>query len=174
MALDKDVASAVEGLLELGVLNEEGLLKLKGLFDGLRAFSGSFGGGKAAKASEEDESGYYAKEELPEDKDDVPYVPRASFHHEGKPQNGDEYSQDDGSDGFEPQAPPAAVSTGYKTRKRAPKGSFNPTKVELQDLRESGMTVKQIAELRGVSAATVNNKLREYGLTDSSRGRPRK
>jgi len=85
----------------------------------------------------------------------------------GDAQEDDELSQDAGGDGFE--AP--AESTAPVRRKRAPKGSFNPTKLELQNLRDT-MTVKQIAELKGVSAALVNNKLREFGLTNPNRGRP--
>lgn len=57
--------------------------------------------------------------------------------------------------------------------KRAARGSFNPTKDELAKLRDSGMTAKEIAAKAGVSMATVNNRLREHGLTSGRRGRPK-
>lgn len=160
MALSKDVEYAVETLIDLGVLHEEGLERLAGLFRGLKAFSG-------ALSPTESRSGYYAKpvayrEEPAQDRGNGRGIP--------------EEAQDDESEPFDDEAPSAPVveSRGYQPRKRAARGSFNVPKLELQNLRDT-MTVKQIAELKGVSPATVNNKLREYGLTEPGRrGRPAK
>lgn len=84
---------------------------------------------------------------------------------EGSPDH--EFSQEpqgDALDGFEEQAIP--------TRKRAPRGSFNPSKEELAQLRET-LTIKQIAEQHQVSMGTVCSRLREMGLTiPGRRGRP--
>lgn len=85
---------------------------------------------------------------------------------EGSPE--EEFSQEpqgDNLDGFEEPAP-------TPTRRRAPNGSFNPSKEELTQLRET-LTIKQIAEQHQVSMATVCNRLREMGLTiPGRRGRP--
>ncbi len=51
-------------------------------------------------------------------------------------------------------------------RKRAAKGSFNPTKEELAKMRQDGMTAKAIAGKFGVSMATVNLRLKKLGLTN--------
>ena len=56
--------------------------------------------------------------------------------------------------------------------RRAPRGSFNPSKEELQKLRET-MTGKEIAAKFGVSVVTVSNKAKKLGLT-TPRGKPRK
>jgi hypothetical protein len=48
--------------------------------------------------------------------------------------------------------------------KRAPRGSFNPSKDELAKMRAT-MTAKEIAEKHGVSTATVNIRARALGLT---------
>src|SRR4030095_16694193 len=52
-------------------------------------------------------------------------------------------------------------------RKRAPNGSFKLSKEELKALREKH-TVKEIAQLHGVSSATVNKRLRAPWITDTS------
>jgi len=49
--------------------------------------------------------------------------------------------------------------------KRAPRGSFNPSKDELVKMRNEGMTGKQIGAKFKVSMATVNSRLRQHGLT---------
>lgn len=152
--LKSETLYAVETLVELGVLSEDGLLRLAELFRGLKAFTalGAFTPAQAAP-----------KPRKP--------TPRA-------PKNGSELSF-----GHDPDSPQErelkelladeseALGNG---RKRAPKGSFNLSREELEGLRRDH-TVKEIAELRGVSAATVNKRLRDLGLTDGSkRGRPRK
>lgn len=52
---------------------------------------------------------------------------------------------------------------------RAPKGSFSPSKEELAKWKES-MTAKEIAEKHGVSMATVNLRLKQFGLTKPRKG----
>jgi DNA-binding NarL/FixJ family response regulator len=58
-------------------------------------------------------------------------------------------------------ARPVARAAG----KRALRGSFNPTKDEISKLRQDGMTAKAISEKYGVSVATVNLRLKKFGLT---------
>ena len=63
-------------------------------------------------------------------------------------------------------------------RRRAPRGSFNPSKDDLRAMRET-MTVKAIGEKYGVPMATVMNRLRDAGLTSPREtgrraGKPRK
>jgi hypothetical protein len=70
----------------------------------------------------------------------------------------------------EPAEISATAEEDPTPRRRAPSGSFQPTKLELQTLRDGGMTVREIAELKGVSVATVNKKLSEFGLTVPRRG----
>jgi len=48
--------------------------------------------------------------------------------------------------------------------KRAPRGSFSPSKDELAKMKDT-MTAKEIAVKSGVSVATVNARLRQHGLT---------
>jgi hypothetical protein len=141
---------AVETLIDLGVLSEEGLTRLATAFRGLRAFSGAL----------------------------LPEKPTArGTRGRTRQRNGHDLTF-----GHDPDSPEekelkellAEESKGLrKERKRAPNGSFKLSKEELKALREKH-TVKEIAELHGVSPATVNTRLRALGLTDSSkRGRPK-
>jgi DNA-binding NarL/FixJ family response regulator len=70
-----------------------------------------------------------------------------------------------------PGRPRGSVRVG---RPRKPRGTFKVTKDELAAMRSQGMTGKAIAQKHGVSLATVQNRLRSFGLTSGKRGRPAK
>ena len=70
-----------------------------------------------------------------------------------------------------PGRPRGSVRVG---RPRKARGTFEVTKDELAAMRSKGMTGKAIAQKHGVSLATVQNRLRSFGLTSGKRGRPAK
>jgi hypothetical protein len=143
---------AVETLIELGVLSEEGLTRLATAFRGLRAFSGAL------------------LSQAP--------VAKAAAGRSRQKSNGHDLTFGHDPDSAEERELKELLAEESKAlqrgRKRAPNGSFKLSKEELKALREKH-TVKAIADLHGVSDATVNTRLRALGLTDSSkRGRPRR
>jgi hypothetical protein len=147
--LKPDSLFAVETLIELGVLSEEGLTRLATAFRGLRAFSGALSPQRP--------------------------VPRRTTGRSRQKSNGHDLTF-----GHDPESPAERelkellAEESKALRKRAPNGSFKLSKEELKALREKH-TVKEIAQLHGVSSATVNTRLRALGLTDSSkRGRPKR
>jgi len=70
-----------------------------------------------------------------------------------------------------PGRPRGSVRVG---RPRKARGIFKVTKDELAAMKSQGMTGKAIAQKHGVSLATVQNRLRSFGLTSGKRGRPAK
>jgi hypothetical protein len=143
---------AVETLIELGVLSEEGLTRLATAFRGLRAFSGALSPQRP--------------------------VPRRTTGRPRQKSNGHDLAFGHDADSPEERELTELLAEESKAlqrgRKRAPNGSFRLSKEELKALREKH-TVKEIAQLHGVSAATVNTRLRALGLTDGSkRGRPKR
>lgn len=154
MAMKKDVESAVEALIELGVINEAGLVKLSGLFEALRAFTREPSSGRrkrrASGATLEREASMEPEQEdvRPEEEEEAGAVRSPAI-------------DVDRSGAAEGDAEVSDRSTPPSRKGRGRPRSFNVTQAELQDLREAGMTIHQIAELRGVSPATVSRKLRE-------------
>ena len=73
--------------------------------------------------------------------------------------------------------PPKAQATmngAAPPKKRGKRGSFNPPKGELAKMRKDGMTAKAIGAKYGVSMATVNLRMKQYGLTKSRKAKAAK
>jgi hypothetical protein len=167
--LPKPVEEAVEGLIELGVLNEQGLIRLARLFAAVRALKDAgarqeilepAGPGSAAKPRNGSEPESHEQPEVPAAPDpeftDDPLgllkIPDAPTKLKALPGFVAGYSEKNLEK--EPAVP----------AKRKPRGSFHITPEDLKALRTS-KTISQIANEYGVSVSTVVNRLRRYGLT---------
>jgi hypothetical protein len=164
--LSKPIEEAVVGLIEMGVLNEQGLIRLGHLFGALKTLREATVGAADLEPREErlertEPEGESGPAETP-----VEAAPDPEF-------------TDDVHGLITPEAASklkaiAGFVKGYSEehlakepslpRKRKVNGSFHITPQDLMALRKT-KTIKQIAIEYGVSVSTVMNRLREYGLT---------
>jgi hypothetical protein len=167
--LSKPIEEAVEGLIELGVLNEDALVRLARLFAAVRALKEAGARQEALEPAELESPALPRNGSQPES------------HAQSKtPQPPDPEFTDDPMGLFKIQDAPTKLKAlpgfvaGYSEKnlekepavlaKRKPRGSFHITSEDLRALRTS-KTIQQIANEYGVSVSTVMNRLRGFGLT---------
>lgn len=192
MPLNEDVELVVETLIKLGVVSEEGCKRFAAFIRSLQALSGGLkpeealatpGLQREAQVSARQRpispptpplspvlepstpsSGFFVKEDIRSPSEEfaaVGQAPAVKAKSNGTPPT-PAITEEPVYQEIKPPGAEARPSPS-QPRLRARRGSFNPSEEELRQLYQQ-MTAKQIGEQFGVSPATVNVRLRQFGI----------